>query len=410
MQSKFLLHLLALLLLVSNVWSVSAQDPRADAAYKEGEATFKGQCASCHAVSKQVVGPALAGIQDRRDAAWINNWVKNSQAVVKSGDPYAVELFNKFNKSIMPAFNLSDKQIDNILTYVKVEVENPVAAAPAAAAPAEGGGVSNNMTLFLAIITFILLAVMLVLSRVTGSLNKLVKEKAGQLVPDSYSWMSILFSKKALAFLTLVAFILLGYATVEQAQSLGRQQNYAPVQPIKFSHKIHAGINKIDCQYCHSGASKGKSAVIPGPSLCMNCHKAIKEGPVYGKEEIGKIYAATGWNPDSMKYLNPPQPIEWVRIHNLPDHVYFNHSQHVKAGNVKCQTCHGEVQEMDLLKQHATLGMGWCVNCHRQTEINFSGNNFYKDYEILHDKLKNKSISKVTVSDIGGLECQKCHY
>ncbi|HNI46134.1 MAG TPA: cytochrome c, partial [Chitinophagales bacterium] len=175
MQSKFLLHLLALLLLVSNVWSVSAQDPRADAAYKEGEATFKGQCASCHAVSKQVVGPALAGIQDRRDAAWINNWVKNSQAVVKSGDPYAVELFNKFNKSIMPAFNLSDKQIDNILTYVKVEVENPVAAAPAAAAPAEGGGVSNNMTLFLAIITFILLAVMLVLSRVTGSLNKLVK-------------------------------------------------------------------------------------------------------------------------------------------------------------------------------------------------------------------------------------------
>ena len=412
LRSKFLLPLFALLLAL-NTLGVAAQDPRADAAYKEGEGLFKAQCTSCHAVNKQVVGPALAKVYERRDADWLRSWIKNSQAVIKSGDPYAVELFNKYNKSVMTSFNLSDKQIDNILTYIKVETEVPAAAAPGAA-PAAGGaeatGTNSNMTLFLAIILTLLGVVMLVLSRLTGTLSKLVKEKMGQIVPDSIPLGKILSSKKMAALLILSGCIFLGYATVEQAQMLGRQKDYAPTQPIKFSHKIHAGANKIDCQYCHSGASKGKSAVIPGPSLCMNCHKAIKEGPVYGKTEIGKIYAATGWNPDSMKYLNKTKPVEWIRIHNLPDHVYFNHSQHVVAGGVKCQTCHGEIQEMDVVKQNATLGMGWCINCHRETEVQFKVNNFYKDYKILHEKLKSGAISKVTVEDIGGTECQKCHY
>lgn len=248
LRSKFLLPLFALLLAL-NTLGVAAQDPRADAAYKEGEGLFKAQCTSCHAVNKQVVGPALAKVYERRDADWLRSWIKNSQAVIKSGDPYAVELFNKYNKSVMTSFNLSDKQIDNILTYIKVETEVPAAAAPGAA-PAAGGaeatGTNSNMTLFLAIILTLLGVVMLVLSRLTGTLSKLVKEKMGQIVPDSIPLGKILSSKKMAALLILSGCIFLGYATVEQAQMLGRQKDYAPTQPIKFSHKIHAGANKID--------------------------------------------------------------------------------------------------------------------------------------------------------------------
>ena len=408
------LHLLALLTFFVSTPSVFAQDARQDPVYLSGKTIFDAQCASCHAVHKQVVGPALAGIQTRRDAAWLNAWIKNSQAVVKSGDAYAVEIFNKYNKSVMPAFNLSDADIANILTYVQVETDLPPVAGTGKGEEnqATSPGSSTNLTIFLAIILLILALIVFILSRLTGTLNRMNKEKMGQLVPEPMELARMVFSKKMAAFAILAFLIFLGYSTVENAQILGRQKNYQPAQPIKFSHKLHAGINKIECQYCHWGAAKGKAAVIPSPNLCMNCHKAIKEGPEYGTTEIGKIYAAVGWNPDSMRYEPnfTPRAIEWVRIHNLPDHVYFNHSQHVTAGGVKCQTCHGEIQEMEVASQYQTLGMGWCVNCHRETDVNFKGNNFYKDYELLHQQLKDGRIQRVTVEDIGGTECQKCHY
>jgi len=142
----------------------------------------------------------------------------------------------------------------------------------------------------------------------------------------------------------------------------------------------------------------------------MNCHKNVQKGPEYGTEEIAKIYDAVGWDVKTQKYVRPARPVQWIRIHNLPDHVYFNHSQHVVAGKVACQTCHGPIQEMKEVYQFAPLSMGWCVNCHRQTEVQFGGNNYYSTYEKLHEQLKNKTIDKVTVEKIGGTECAKCHY
>lgn len=392
-----------------------AQNPRDDEAYKKGETLFKGNCTSCHKVADKLVGPALAKVYDKYDRAWLYKWVKNSQAVVKSGDAQATAIFNEYNKSVMTAFpNFTDGDIDNILQYIKVETENPAAAAPTAAA---GGGqvaesTSNPVLIFLGVITALLLAISFILSRVNTTLGNVLKEKMGHLIPDGFGINKQLFNTKTLTLLILGCTIFLGYKMVEGAQYLGRQQNYQPTQPIKFSHKLHAGTNQIQCQYCHVGVTKGKSAIIPSASLCMNCHKAIKKGPEYGETEIAKIYKAVGWDPNANKYIDgyKEQNIEWIRIHNLPDHVYFNHSQHVKAGGVACQTCHGNVQEMDVVKQHSTLGMGWCINCHRQTEVKFKENGFYQSYEVLHNKLKDGRMTKVTVDDIGGTECQKCHY
>lgn len=393
--------------------STFAQDPRADEAYKNGETIYKGKCTSCHAINKQVVGPALAGVYDKYEREWLYSWIKNSQAMVKAGDPQAVAIFNEYNQSVMTAFALTNKEIDDILYYIRVETENPVVE-PQAVAGGEGGGGSSNSTMmiFMGIITAILLVVIFVLSRLTGALGRLTKEKAGMLVPEPSSLTRVLFGKKMRALLSIAIVVFLGYATVDSATRLGRQQGYAPTQPIKFSHKLHAGQNGVDCQYCHSGAAKGKSAVIPSANVCMNCHKAVKEGPEYGTTEIAKIYEAIGWDPNTNKYIEgyEQKPIEWIRIHNLPDHVYFNHAQHVNAGKVECQTCHGEIQEMEVVQQHSSLSMGWCINCHRNTEVQFQSNDYYQVYEAYHQDVKDGKIKQVTVEDIGGLECQKCHY
>ena len=136
--------------------------------------------------------------------------------------------------------------------------------------------------------------------------------------------------------------------------------------------------------YCHGGALEGKHANIPSVNICMNCHMAINEykgtdklvredgTEVNGTAEIQKIICYAGWDPDTKKYTSEGKAIEWVKIHNLPDHVYFNHSQHIKAGKVQCQTCHGEVTKMGEVYQFSELSMGWCVNCHRETKVDFN--------------------------------------
>jgi hypothetical protein len=191
---------------------------------------------------------------------------------------------------------------------------------------------------------------------------------------------------------------------------VGLEQGYQPEQPIAFSHALHAGENQIDCQYCHYGAEKGKHSNIPSVSLCMNCHMYVQEGSKYGTEEIDKIYAAVGFDRETSQYIDgyEQKPVKWVRIHNLPDLAYFNHAQHVNAGNIECQTCHGPVQEMEEVYQYSPLTMGWCINCHRETEVDVKDNGYYEE---MHEKLKAKhGDGKITVEMIGGLECGKCHY
>ena len=187
---------------------------------------------------------------------------------------------------------------------------------------------------------------------------------------------------------------------VVEGINIGRQQNYAPQQPIKFSHKVHAGQNQIDCEYCHHLAEHGKSAGIPSSDLCMNCHQIVIEGTHSGRFEIRKISEA----------IENITSVEWIRIHNLPDYVFFSHAQHVGAGKLDCEECHGPVDEMDVIYQYSDLSMGWCLECHRTRGVDFEHNAYYELFEAYHEELETGKIDSVLVTDIGGTNCMKCHY
>ncbi|MBC8047501.1 MAG: c-type cytochrome [Fimbriimonadaceae bacterium] len=381
-----------------------------------GKALFEANCQRCHIMGRESTGPNLVGVTTRgnwTDSTSLYKWIKNSQGyLASSGDTYAAELYKKYG-SIMPAFaNLSDADISNILMFVN-GWEPPTLV--------ENGGsdetASNDNTALYIIIIAILGLVAFILSRSVKQLQGMVRQKHDDPEPDPIPWYKKRNYRPIVGVLALLLFSWLSIAMYNSATSLGRQTGYAPDQPIAFSHKIHAGINKIDCRYCHVGAERGKAAVIPSLSVCMNCHYNIQElsenTPEYPKsvydKEIKKIYEYAGFDAATLKYTKEATPIKWVKVHNLPDHVYFNHSQHVKVAGLECQSCHGMVQEMDVVEQVNNLSMGWCLNCHRQTEVNFT-NGFYKDYEDLHNKLESGEIKAVHAEDIGATDCQRCHY
>ncbi|MEI6088339.1 MAG: c-type cytochrome [Bacteroidota bacterium] len=406
------LFLSAVLLLCSTFFAMnlSAQD---------GKTLFNTNCAACHAVNKRSTGPALAGVEDRwPDKTKLHAWVKNSAAFLKTGDVYANNLYNEYNKTAMNQFpGLSDKDIDAILAYIK-SVPAPGADKPAGSAVPVPEG--DNSLLF-GVLTLVLAIVALILLRVNGNLRKLSIERSGEATEAEIPFWK---HKSYIALMAVVLFIVGGYLTTKGAMGLGRSQNYQPVQPIYYSHKVHAGTNQINCLYCHGGAQEGKHSNIPSVNICMNCHMSINEYKgekiyteegveVDGTKEIEKLYKFAGFTFGKPFDASAAKPIEWTRIHNLPDHVYFNHSQHVKAGKVQCQTCHGDITKMDEVKQFADLSMGWCINCHRETKVQFKDNGFYSIYEKFHQDLKSGKIDStkgITVEKIGGTECQKCHY
>ena len=393
---------------------------------KEGQALFKSKCTSCHAVQKKLVGPALAGMSERHSEEWLVKWIHNSQALIASGDATAIALFEEYNKSVMTSFtDLSEDQIKNIIAYVKDE-EAKAAAGPAAGDPAAGAAKSEdaNLLMIFGLVAVVVLAivVIVVLNRVIRTLEKVIANnqaaiEAAQARNEEYKEnkmakfaKAFLKNKKLVGFavLMVVAFVaVLGWNTM---WNIGVHTGYEPVQPIKFSHQIHAGVNQIECQYCHGGAFKSKNASIPSANVCMNCHNTITGSDHYDGElspEIAKIYKALDYNPDTRQYGNNPKPIQWVRVHNLPDFAYFNHSQHVVVAGVECQTCHGPVEKMEEVYQYSPLTMKWCVDCHRETAVN-TDNAYYDQLIAAHEKLKKGE--KMTAAMIGGLECGKCHY
>lgn len=398
-------------------------------AQPDGKALFQSNCASCHNPLKDATGPALKGVDGRVPSKeWIYEWVHNPAAKIASGDKYANDLYNKWNKTQMTAFpNLKNEEIDAIVAYVN-SVEPPKAASAggdqAAGGTAKDEGGSGWVY---TIVTLVLVALVLILWRANSGLSRVANEREG--IPNVKE-IPFYRNKVFIAIAVILVFIFCGYWITNGAIEMGRQQNYMPEQPIFYSHKVHAGINQINCLYCHAGAEKGKHAMVPSPNICMNCHKQIGEytgeaehplvnhegEKVNGTEEIKKLYAYAGWNPDKKDYNRDAngniiaKPIPWVKIHNLPDHVYFNHAQHVNVGKVQCQRCHGPIHEMDEVYQSAPLSMGWCINCHRQTQVQFADNNYYSIFEKYHEEIKTGKRSGVTVEDIGGLECQKCHY
>jgi cytochrome c2 len=395
---------------------------------QDGAALFKANCASCHKVDKDFTGPALKGWKDRVPGGdWIYRWVHNS-ADLRETEPYAKALFQKWNKTQMTAFTtLKNEEIDAIMAYVDAPPVGPVVDNTKVP---EGSGDSllfGILTLVLALIAFVLL-------QVNSNLRKLSDEKEGVYRTEPVPFYR---NKTYLMAGILLIFAVGGYYTIQGAIGMGRQHNYQPEQPIYYSHQVHAGTNQISCLYCHGGAQDSKQASIPSVNVCMNCHMSISkyEGPdklvrengqaVDGTAEIQKLYAYAGWNPTTKKYNDDKngdgmpdgsKPIEWIKVHNLPDHVYFNHSQHVKVGKVQCQSCHGNIQDMPEVYQFSELSMGWCINCHRDTKVDFynkadsTGNKFYSIYEKFHRDMKNHKMDSVTVEHIGGTECQKCHY
>jgi len=408
-KSLSLLIVFALINTTSYAQEIS-KDP---AAISAGESLFNANCKTCHRVHQKLVGPALADVYNRAPSIdWIKSFVKNSAGVIASGDDYAVKLYNEFNKTQMTAFSsLKDEDIMNVLAYIQAETDKGPAVAPTTtAAPGtapEGGDSglpSKYLNVILAGMVLILVLLLVILGFLVSALKRFLDQK--ELTPEQkevvHSPITFGSITRSSGFIFIVFFLVTAFgfkAVINGLYSIGVQQGYAPKQPIAFSHKIHAGQYEIDCKYCHVGVMKGKSATIPSINICMNCHNQIRQGAVTGEGEIAKLVSA--W--DSKK------PIEWVRIHNLPDLAYFNHSQHVNVAGVECQTCHGPIETMDVVRQHSLLTMGWCIDCHRKTDVNHKGNDYYNKLVELHKDSKG-NVQNFKVEEIGGLECSKCHY
>lgn len=430
--SKVLAFSLVVFLLSS--FSLIAQGDVASASAGDavkGKAIFNQNCAACHSLNRKMTGPALANVETRLaedeglDREWLYAWIKNSNGVIKSGDAYATKIYNEYNQAAMTAFpTLSNGDIDNILAYTAAAPATAVAAGPVGGGESvetKSSGISNELVLSALALVFALLVFMLI--SVNKTLRNVMQANGVDVEEEHPKGLSIwkAFAKNQFLVLLTTIFLLLGsaYFAYGWMMQVGVDQGYEPIQPIHYSHRIHAGDNKIECKYCHSSARKSKHSGIPSLNVCMNCHKSIyevapatlAEGKQFGvdyNEEIDKLYAAVGWDEENQKYTGESQPVEWIRIHNLPDFAYFNHSQHVEVGQIECQTCHGPVEEMEIMSQFSPLTMGWCINCHRETNVKTEGNAYYTK---IHAELSKKyGVDKLTAAQMGGLECGKCHY
>lgn len=388
-----------------------------------GKALFNTNCAACHKLDAKATGPALRGVANKYDMAWLYKWINNSSALIASGDAKAVKVFEENNKSVMTAFpQLSTTDIDNIIAYTSEKKEEPpvVGGVDPTLKGGSESGISNNVILGALSLVMLMLVVMLFL--VNNVLTKIAKSNGIEGADRKLDFLALpkAFVKNQFLVFVSAVFLLLasGYFVYGYLSQIGVDQDYAPIQPIHYSHRIHAGSNGIDCKYCHSSARTSKNAGIPSLNVCMNCHKNISEvadttataeySKAFYDAQIQKLYDAVGWDKSTQKYTGKTQPVKWVRIHKLPDFAYFNHSQHVTVGGIECQKCHGPVQEYEIQKQFAPLTMGWCINCHRETNVKMEGNAYY---DKIHAELSKKyGKDKLTVSDMGGLECGKCHY
>jgi mono/diheme cytochrome c family protein len=381
----------------------------------DGAKLFKQNCAVCHSLgTNKLTGPGLEGVLTRVPSEdWMHKWIKNNQALIKSGDAYANKIYTENGGAQMTVFeDLSDADISAIIGHIKNPPKEQVKVAVAQAEGQKEENPLNSILILLGIVVFLVITIS-VLRNVKRSLKNVINEKQGlPEIPHMNMWEGLRHwtktHKRGVAVIIIILLSIGSKAGWDAMFEIGVYQGYKPEQPIKFSHKIHAGENAISCEYCHSSVLKSRHAGIPSTNVCMNCHKGIQKGSVTGDTEIKKIYEAIGYNPDSQKYDKPQKPVRWIKVHNLPDFVYFNHSQHVVVGKQECQTCHGEIQKMDVVEQHSPLTMGWCIDCHKKTEVAMAGNPYYEE---LHKKLAEKyKGQKITVDKMGGIECSKCHY
>jgi hypothetical protein len=377
-------------------------------AQTDGAQIFKTNCISCHTIGGgRLIGPDLEGVSKKRNADWLKQWINSSSDFIASGDADAIAIFEEYNKVAMTSFYFEDEDMDALLAYLE---NPPIEEKEVATTTAENDKGMSSSTILLLSAVFLFLFVYILTSiknKLKTQLNQPTETLSETIINQGKAFLA---ENRNVAILGFVVFIAVMKFTFDTLMGIGVTTNYQPEQPIAFSHKIHAGDNGIDCNYCHSSARSSKTSGIPSANVCMNCHANITSGTTTGTAEIQKIYDAIGYDPETRTYIEgyKQQPIQWVRIHNLPDLAYFNHSQHVSVAKLECQECHGAVEEMDVVKQSSELTMGWCINCHRETEVKMEGNDYYTK---MHEKMKEKYAGeKITVDKMGGLECGKCHY
>ena len=345
----------------------------------------------------------------KRESSWLKSWINSSSELIASGDADAIAIFEEYNKVAMTDFYFEDEEMDALLAYLENPPAEEVKVSVSTESTVHDKGMSASTQMML--IALVLLTLIYILTSVKNSLKESLGQDTESVSETVQSNFTLFFSNtiNKLFVGLFIAIVILKFV-YDVMMGVGVTTNYQPEQPIAFSHKIHAGDNAIDCNYCHTSARSSKTSGIPSANVCMNCHANVTSGTTTGTTEIQKIYDAIGYDPETRTYIEgyEQKPIEWVRIHNLPDLAYFNHSQHVTVGQLECQECHGAIEEMDVVKQESDLTMGWCIECHRETEVKMEGNDYYTS---LHEKMKEQySGEKITVDKIGGLECGKCHY
>ncbi|MBI3510381.1 MAG: c-type cytochrome [Bacteroidetes bacterium] len=391
----------------------------------DGKKLFQANCAQCHFASdKMSTGPGLKDVLNRIPGKdWAHAWVHDNAALLAKGDAYATQIKTKYQASMNKFPALTNEEIDAILDYAsKGEVPVGAVGATGETQTTEEQGSPFYIFLIILVVLIVLIAILrytkINLRNAYNEKEGLPEEPALPFLDASRKWMNENKRKVALiGFFLFCCLIVKGWYALKGIGVYAEEVHpdewvgYHPSQPIKFSHKIHADINGIQCVYCHTGVEKSKTAGIPPIMVCMNCHKVIDQnqaGTDESKAEIAKIYFATGWDPKTHAYSNPQHPVVWNKVHVLPDHVFFSHQQHVVVGKLQCDNCHGDVKKMTTIEQQRPLTMGWCINCHRVTPVQMEGNGYY---EALHEKMKEKYKDQpITVSMIGGIECSRCHY
>lgn len=413
-------------------------------AQAQGEGLFKSKCATCHQPLKDGTGPKLSQVRAKWAAGGakegsILQWVKNWNAAAAS-DPYAAEVA-KTKPTAMNVFpDLTDEQITSIFDWVDAQVEagpTPPADEGAASASTEE---ESNFSWAWVIAGIIFVIIILGVGGVRRQLKTAIDEKEGVPVREDLSYAEEFRSwawknKTYVGIASLILVIALLVLGIQGLGEIGVVEAYQPSQPIDFPHSVHAGVNGIDCKYCHNSAAKSKTAGLPTVNVCMNCHKQINGRDGAQAAKIKAVYAAAGW--DGNQYTGKTTPIKWNKVHVLPDHVYFNHSQHVTVGGIDCKQCHGDMKQQketarvvpvaelnkvpdNIVLSKPTLTMGWCIECHQEKGIAegpLEGKGGY--YDEIHRRLRNNDRKlyskyledgKVTVKELGGWECAKCHY
>ena len=444
---KHLANFLSLVLFVSVTIVSHSQD---------GEKLFKANCASCHHPIKNATGPKMQGVlqkwEDNGEEDLIYEWVKNPAELYNSGKSKMAKAIWDWSPTVMtPQGHLSKDEVKSIFAYVDAYAPPATAQGPASddtVYEAEDDTVSYWWWIIIGLMVFVLFATF----GVRRELSEVIAAKEGQEVDPKKTFI-VSARQWALRnwFVTVLMIVAValfsGIELFGRLYQVGVYQDYQPSQPIAYSHKLHAGNMGIECKYCHHSAEKSKHAGIPSVNVCMNCHAVVHEGPQYGTEEIDKIHLAAGYNKAKQAYnldangTRIEQPLVWNKAHNLPDHVYFSHAQHVhpNTGNIDCRQCHGPVQNYTLGRVSTTdevnayastdegmekgiiqltkpiLTMGWCIECHNKKEIDLASTGYYEE---IHNRLKSRADvhnniledDKVTVKELGGWECAKCHY